>query len=381
MTTRLALIARLCFRSPARALITSMGVTATLLAFVLLQTLIANWYTVSEGVESNNRMIIRHKISIMFPLFTRQVEQLKSVPGVEQVSWFNYFAGKYQGKPEPFGQQAIESESYLGIFTEFRPPAEELKAYLEDATGALVGEELARQQGWKIGDRVTLEGTIYSGTWDLTIRAMYPSQRNVDGKMLFFHWKHLNEKFRGRDHVARLVAKTSGPGVGKDIDRAFAGTALPTKTVSELSVKQEWASWSSGVIAAIRVASLLVLAVLALVLGNSMAMGVRESSGEYAAMRAIGFKARDILVLVMSQGATLVLLGAVGALVVAPGLVEATGQVLSKMLEGSWELELKPGVLVGATAASACVGALAAAVPALVLLRSTVAASLRRVDQ
>lgn len=380
MTTRLALIARLCFRSPVRALITSMGVTATLLAFVLLQTLIANWYTVNEGVESNNRMIIRHKISIMFPLFTRQVEQLKTVPGVEQVSWFNYFAGKYQGKPEPFGQQAIESESYLGIFTEFQPPAEQLKAYLDDATGALVGEELAKQQGWKLGDRVTLEGTIYSGTWDFTIRAIYPTQKNVDGKMLFFHWKHLNEKFRGRDHVARLVAKTSHPGVGKDIDRAFAGTALPTKTVSELSVKQEWASWSSGVIGAIRVASVLVLVVLALVLGNSMAMGVRESSGEYAAMRAIGFKARHILVLVMSQGATLVLLGALGAWAVAPGLVEATGQILAKALEGSWELELKPSTLVAATAASACVGALAAAIPAFVLLRSTVAASLRRVD-
>lgn len=380
MTTRLALIARLCFRSPVRALVTSMGVTATLLAFVLLQTLVANWYTVSEGVENNNRMIIRHKISIMFPLFTRQVEQLKSVPGVEQVSWFNYFAGKYQGKPEPFGQQAIESESYLQIFSEFRPPPEQLKSYLEDATGALVGEELARREGWKVGDHVTLEGTIYSGTWDLTIRAIYPVQKNVDGKMLFFHWKHLNEKFRGRDHVARLVAKTSAPGVGKDIDRAFAGTALPTKTVSEFSVKQEWASWSSGVISAIRVASVLVLVVLALVLGNSMAMGVRESGREYAAMRAIGYKGRDILILVMSQGAALVLLGALGALAVAPGLIEATGQVLSKMLEGSWELELKPAVLVIATMVSVCVGALAASVPALALLRSTVAASLRRVD-
>lgn len=380
MTTRLTLIARLCFRSPVRALVTSMGVTATLLAFVLLQTLVANWYTVSEGVENNNRMIIRHKISIMFPLFTRQVEQLKSVPGVEQVSWFNYFAGKYQGKPEPFGQQAIESESYLQIFSEFRPPPEQLKSYLEDATGALVGEELARREGWKVGDHVTLEGTIYSGTWDLTIRAIYPVQKNVDGKMLFFHWKHLNEKFRGRDHVARLVAKTSGPGVGKDIDRAFAGTALPTKTVSEFSVKQEWASWSSGVISAIRVASVLVLVVLALVLGNSMAMGVRESGREYAAMRAIGYKGRDILILVMSQGATLVLLGALGALAVAPGLIEATGQILSKMLEGSWELELKPAVLVIATMVSVCVGALAASVPALALLRSTVAASLRRID-
>jgi putative ABC transport system permease protein len=376
----LRVVLRFAVRNRLRTLITALGVGTTLLAFLLLRTLVDNWYTVNESSEAGTRMIIRNKISIMFPLFTPQAEKLRAVPGVLEVSWLCWFGGKYKGRDETFPQQAVDSESFLRMYPEYNPPEDQKRAYLEDMTGALVGAKLAEREGWTIGDRVVLEGTYYPGTWDFTIRGIYPVlSKDTNGEFLFFHYKHFNEKLPAGNRVQRLLAKVSAPQVAKDIDRLFENSPNPTKSLSEFATQQMWASWSSGVVSAINAGTALVLLVLALVLGNSMAMATREATREYACMRAIGYKPRHITLMVLGEGAFVACIGIAVGLAVAPTALHVFTGLMAQQLGGEWDLRLEASVVLTGIGVGLGMAMLASAWPAWRSGHLTIVDSLRRV--
>ena len=68
------------------------------------------------------------------------------------------------------------------------------KTFLFDRKGAVAGRKLAAKYGWKIGDTITLKGTIYPGNWDFVLRGIYRGRdKTVDETQFFFHWAYLNE--------------------------------------------------------------------------------------------------------------------------------------------------------------------------------------------
>jgi putative ABC transport system permease protein len=325
-------------------------------------------------------MIIRHKVAITFPLFTPQAEKIRALPGVLDVSWMCWFGATYRNERDNFTQLAIDAESYLRMYPEFLPPGEELRDWLADPAGAMVGRDLAKKYGWKIGDRVVLNGTYYGGDWDFTIRAIYPgAKEDTDRATFFLHWKYLNEKLPGGNHVQRLLAKVSSAAVAKHIDALFANSETPTKTESELTVHRQWADWSSSIASGINVASALVLLVLALVLGNAMAMATRESTREFATMRALGYRPRHIVALILGEGLVVTVVGVGAALVVAPSVLTSFCKLLENRLGGSWELELDASVTAVGAGAALVTSMLASAVPAWQLGRLSVIDALRKV--
>jgi putative ABC transport system permease protein len=153
---------------------------------------------------------------------------------------------------------------------------------------------------------------------------------------LFLHYKHILPR---NEHAHRLMVKAE-PAAARKIDALFANTDTPTKTESVLSVERSWAAWSSAVIGAINIGAGLILLVLIVVLGNAMAMAARESLREYATLRAIGYRSRHILALVLAEG---VLVGAFGialALAVAPATLRAFSKLMEDQLGGTWQLHL-----------------------------------------
>jgi putative ABC transport system permease protein len=283
------LIVRLALRNRGRTLITTLGVGVTLLAFLLLRTLVGSWYSVNEKAARSDQFEMRHKISIGFPLFRRMEEQIRSVPGVVATSALVWFSGDYKDEKKRFGQLAVEGEAYFQIHPEYVAPPEQMRAYLDDPSGALVGRELVEKYGWKIGDKVTLMGRLYPVDLDLTVRGIYSGANDATEKdLLFLHYDRLNLR---NEHCHRIDVKAD-PAAAKRIDALFANSDTPTRTESMLAVQRSWASWSSGVVAAIDAAAVLVLLVLVLVLGNAMAMASREGTREYATMRAIGYRSR-----------------------------------------------------------------------------------------
>jgi putative ABC transport system permease protein len=371
----LRLIARLALRNRGRTLITALGVGVTLLAFLMLRTLVASWYTVNSDIAKSDQLEMRHKISISFVLFRHMVEKVRSVPGVEQVAAMLWFSGYYKDEKTRFGQLAVESP-YFEIFPEYQAPPEQMAAYFEDLSGAIAGEELVQKYGWKLGDKITLTGTIYRGDWDLTLRGIYRGEsKSTDRARLFLHYKRVNPV---REHAHRLMVKAD-PAAAKKIDALFANTDLPTKTESVLSVERSWAAWSTAVITAINVGAGLILLILIVVLGNSMAMAARESLREYATLRAIGFRSRHILLLVLAEGALVATLGIALGLAVAPATLRAFAKLMEDQLGGTWQLYLDAQVVALAVTIGLGSSLLACLIPAWRSSRLRVVEALREV--
>ena len=340
-------------------MITALGVGVTLLAFLTLRTLVATWYSVNQANSSSDQFEVRHKISIAFPIYRRMAERIRAIPGVEEVSALIWFTGNYKDERRRFGQLAVEP-TFFDIHPEYAAPADQMASYLADLSGALVGVELAKKYGWQLGDKITLTGTLFPGEWDLTLRAIYPGEDAPDQARLYMHYKHLN-LLDERAH--RLVVKAS-PAAANKIDAVFANSGTPTRTESQLSVQQSWASWSIVVTNAIHYAGALVLAVLMLVLGNAMAMAARDATREYAAMRAIGYRSRHVMAIVMAEGVVIALAGVALGLVVAPSALRALAKLLEQRLGGSWQLALDPGVTLIAAATGLVASMIASALPA-----------------
>lgn len=364
---------RFAFRNRVRTLVTVVGIGATLLAFLALRTLVASWYSVNEASARSDQFQIRHKISIMFPLYRRMEDKIRAVPGVQQVAPLIWYSGYYKEEKTRFGQLAVDPKPYFEIYPDYAARPEEMAAFFDDQSGAIVGPDLVEKYGWKIGDRIVLMGTIFPGELPLTVRGIYSGKTASDRGLLFMHYKLLQPS---GDHAHRLVVKADAA-AAKKIDALFANTDTPTKTESELSVQQAWASWSSGVIAAINVAAIAVLLVLTLVLGNSMSMATRECRQEYGAMRAIGYKTRHILTLVIAQGVAICAIGVAVGLLMAPAAFEAISQLMEERLGGTWPLELDWPVTFLTAATALCVSMLASALPAWRVTRAAISEALR----
>ena len=117
------------------------------------------------------------------------------MPGVTEATVANWFGGVYQDEKNFFPIFAIDPDSWLKVYKEFQLPPEQWKAFVEDREGAVVGEDLVKRFGWKVGDRVPIKGTIFAGNWEFNIRGIYKGTRQADDPTQFwFQWKYFDER-------------------------------------------------------------------------------------------------------------------------------------------------------------------------------------------
>ena len=189
----LKVLFRNAFRNKLRTGLTILGITIAILAFGLLRTLISAWYA---GVEASSatRLVTRNAVSIIFPLPHFYKDKIQQVNGVKTVSYGTWFGGVYGDEKNFFANFAVEPRSFLELYPEFIIPEDNKEAFLKDQKGCVIGKKLAAKFGWKIGDIVTLKGTIFLGNWDFVVRAIYQGRdKDTDESQFFFHWDYLNE--------------------------------------------------------------------------------------------------------------------------------------------------------------------------------------------
>ncbi len=161
------IVVRNAFRHRLRTVLTILGIATAVMAFGLLRTIVTAW---SAGVEASaaNRMISRHRVSIIFPVPLADREQIARVPGVTGISWGNWFGGVY-GDPNDFKnfwpRFAIDPATYFDLYPEFLIPPDQLAAFRKERNACVLGRKIAAQHGFKLGDAITMEGDIYPGTW------------------------------------------------------------------------------------------------------------------------------------------------------------------------------------------------------------------------
>ena len=334
----LKILFRNAFHNKLRSGLTILGITVAILAFGLLRTVIDAWYA---GVEaaSASRIITRNAISIIFPLPLAYNEKIRQIEGVKQVSYGNWFGGIYIDEKNFFANFCIEPKTYLAIYPEFVLTPAEQKAFLADRKGFIAGRKLAARFGWKIGDTVTLKGTIYPGNWDFVLRGLYRGRdETIDETQFLFHWDYLNETMKKvspqrADQVGFYMISVARPDLAPEValamDKAFKNSLAETLTETEKAFNQGFIAMSGAIVTAIQMVSFVVILIIMAVVANTMAMTTRERIGDYAIMKTMGFGGGAIAVMIFGESLVIALTGCVTGMALTYPAAAAFGHSLS----------------------------------------------------
>ncbi|MCK6373847.1 MAG: ABC transporter permease [Zoogloea sp.] len=315
----LRLIFRNAWRHRLRSGLTVLGMVVAILAFGLLGTVVDAWYAGAEGAAAN-RLITRSSISLVFPLPLTYKDKIRAVDGVRDLSWANWFGGIYKEPKNFFAQFAVDGESYFRLYPEFVVPEAQMRDFLRDRKGCIVGRKLADTYGFKVGDTLTLKGTIYAGNWDFVVRGIYDgAKKGTDQSQMFLHWAYLNEVVKARmpgraNNVGVFIAEVTGAdqvaAVSRAIDGEFVNSRAETLTETEKAFQLGFVAMTEAIVVAIRIVSYLVIFIIMAVMANTMAMTARERTAEYATLKALGFSPGFVAAMIC--GESLMLAGAGG---------------------------------------------------------------------
>ncbi|HZF50627.1 MAG TPA: FtsX-like permease family protein [Polyangiaceae bacterium] len=380
--------ARNVLRNKVRTVLTVFGVAIAILVFVLLQTVLDAWMVAADSA-AKDRIGTRHKVTFVMPLPKRYVDDIRNTPGVKSATWLNWFGGKDpRNEKEFFGTVAVDPASFLEVYDEIELPQDQAERWREDRQGAVVGDVLAKKLGWKVGDRVTLSGTIFPGDWEFRIVGIYTAKRkSVDRSSFWFRWDYLNDAVppRMQDQVGWIAARIDDPGrsaqISQEIDRKFEERDIQTLTMSERALSMSAMGMFSAVLKAMNVISIVILLIMTLILGNTIAMGVRERTHEYGTLRAIGFLPRHLAIFVMAEALTIGALGgAVGLGLAYPFINNGIGRFLEENMGGIFPyFRIEPKTAVLAFGLALVFAGAASALPAYRVARLQVTDALRRV--
>lgn len=294
----LKLLYRNLFRHKLRTGLTVVGIAIAILSFGLLRTVVGAWYA-GVNASSSNRLITRNAISLVFSLPISYKERIRQVEGVRSVSYANWFGGIYITEKNFFPSFAVDPPGYLPLYPEFILSEPEKSAFYKDRKGCVAGRKLAERHGWKIGDTITLKGTIFPGTWEFVLRGIYRGrEQSTDEGQFFFHWDYLNETLRKTvprraDQVGIFLVEVEHPArsaeVAQAVDSRFRNSLAETLTETEKAFQLSFVAMTEAIVLAIQIVSYVVILIIMAVAANTMAMTARERIGEYAIMKALGF--------------------------------------------------------------------------------------------
>ncbi|MGH7495236.1 MAG: ABC transporter permease [bacterium] len=382
------LILKNAMRHKLRSVLTMLGIAVALLAFGLIRTVISSWYA---GVEASaqNRLVTRSAVSLIQPLPLAYREQLAKVPGVKSVGYGNW-VGAYYGDPNNFFANFAIDNAYLEMYPEFVVPVEQKQEYLKERNACIVGKKLADRFGWKLGQAVTLTGTIYYGEWEFIVRGIYTgAQPSTDETQFLMHWEYLNEKVRElspgqADNVGwymLLIDNQANPAAISDaVDAMFKNSFAETKTETERAFQQSFVSMSGAILTAMQAISFVVVFIVLLVLANTMAMTARERMSEYAVLKTLGFRPLHLISLIGGES----LLIALGGFVLGLGLMVYVCNGFAAFLTSNLGnffpvFELKNITIILALLSALLVGVFAALFPAWRAANMRIADGLHRV--
>jgi len=302
------------FRNKRRSILTVLSIGVSLLLLTFMMTMWQGFYLDKGSTESTRRLVTRHRVSLtnFLPGFYR--EKIRAVPGVVAVVPNSWFGGLYKdNKPENFfAQFGTDPEEFPKVYPEMQISPEQLSAWQHDRAGVIVSDELVQQFGWKLGDRIVLQGTIYPVNLELTIRGIY--HWPTTNKTVYFDTKYVEEAvswFKGEAGTFSIMSASPDDvsKVASTVDDMFRNSPQPTKTESEKAFGLSFVNMLGNVKAFILSICLAVVFTTLLVSANTMAMSIRERTREVAVLKTLGFERQTILGLFVGEAMALSIAG------------------------------------------------------------------------
>lgn len=381
----LHIVLRNLLRNKRRTFLTMSSIAVSLFLVATLLTILSELQNPPETPDSAMRLITRHKISLFNALPKAHMEQIEEVEGVEAVSGSMWFGGIYKDPSNFFANFSVDAEEFFEVYPDVKISDEEKKAFIEDRTGAIVGDNLAERFGWNVGDTVFLESSTWPVEVELTLRGIYEEGPDL-GTTLYFHWDYWNEIMKEAmgewDYSGTFAIRVNSADeisdVASRVDALFRNSSVPTKTETEKAFLLGFVAMLGDVQFFITSIVTVVIFTILLVAANTMAMSIRERVREIGVLKALGFRSLQVLGMLIGESLLLslggALLGACGARLIYSALpmAQATGGFIQRFY-------VTPGTLLLCALIGLGVGLLSAGIPSWNASRRPVVDALRRV--
>ena len=371
-------------RKKLRTLLTLLSIMVAFLLFGLLCA-IREALTGGISLAGADRLVVQHKVSLILLLPQSYQARMEHLPGVDRVAHQTWFGGIYQDPKNFFMQNPVVPDEFLNLYPEFELAPEQLKAWKETRTGAIVGRKTANKFHWKIGDKIPIKSPIWAkksggDAWEFDIVGIFDGKKkNTDTTALYFRYDYFDESHRGeRGQVGWYTVRVKDPKtsaeVAKLINKEFENSPAEVKAEPEAAMAQSWANQMGDI--GLIVTSILaaVFFTILLVTGNTMTQAVSERTGELGVLKAIGFSNSQVVVFVLVESCLVALIGGILGLGIAWLIVSAgdpTGGMLPVFYIRSRDLIVGLGF-------SAALGLATGFFPAMQAMRLRVAVALRR---
>jgi putative ABC transport system permease protein len=365
------------FRKKTRLVLTLGSFAVALFLFGLL-AVIREAFSGGVDLAGADRLVVINKTSIIQPLPLAYRDRILAMKGVKDITFSNWFGGIYQDERNFFPQFAIDVHHQRTVFSEVAVADDEWQKFVQDRQGAIVGASTAKKYGWKVGDRIPIKGTIFAGVWDFNIDGIYHA---ADESQFWFQWDYLEERMpdRLKGQVGWYTVKINNPEdtarLSKAIDNEFANSPYETHTDSEKTFAANWLKQFGNIQLLIMSIGSVVFFTLLLVTGNTMAIAVRERTGELAVLKAVGYSDRFVLLLVLAESLVISAVGGLLGLLLARGLI-----LLGDPTHGLLPIyRMPPAVIPVGLGVALAVGVASGIIPAIGAMQLRVVDALRRV--
>ncbi len=307
----LPLILKSTLRNKRRTILTIISIGMSLFLISTLRTLLTSLENPNLTPESGLRVVTRHKVSLANIMPIAYGGRIKQIPGVEQVTATQWFGGIYKDPANFFANFAIEHDTFFDVYPDIQLSPEARAAFEAERTASLAGVKLAERFGWKVGDRVTLEGSIFAFDAETTIRGLVTGANSEN--TFYFRWDYFDEMLERPGVAGTFIMRVTDPevipAVIESVDAQFTNTNAPTKTESEENFIVGFMEMWGNIRALIVSISTVVLFTIILVAANTMAMSIRERTGEIAILKTLGFGRGQVLSLIIVESAVIALAG------------------------------------------------------------------------
>jgi putative ABC transport system permease protein len=380
----LKLIFKNALRHKLRTALTIVGMAIAVMAFGVLQTVVAMWYVGIEAAATD-RLITRQSVSFIFPLPYAYREKINKIQGLETITFANWFQGVYKDKNQFFARMAVDPETFFQVYPEFVVKPAELQTFKQERNSCIVGADIAKQYGFKIGDVVPIEGDIYPGKWEFVIKGIYqPRDKSTDATQMLFHWAYLDERMKQEMparagyvgwYIIKIKNGAQAASISDQIDALFKNSPNETKTETERAFTQNFISGLNSLLTAMNFVSFVIIGIIMLVLGNTMIMSARERTREYGVFKTLGFSAGHLIGLILGESLVIAAFGAgLGVLLTYPTVAAIAALVPKGFFPVFF---VAPTTLIVAAAAALFIGIAASIFPIQRALRMRIVDGLR----
>jgi putative ABC transport system permease protein len=374
-------IVRNAFRNKRRLILTVLSVALSLFLFTTLQTALRELTQPPTSEDAAVRIVVRNKVSLGNVLPEKYQPRLERMPGVRNVMKLTWFGGIYKDKANFFPQFAVDADQLFHVFTEAQIDPKQLQAFLKERNACVVGKKTMDRFGWKIGDRITLQGTIWGCDPELIIRGVY--DKGIDMTNLFFHHEYFDELMGKLGLVGTFWIRADNteviPGLIERIDKAFANSDAETKTETERAFQLAFVSMFGNIKVLIGSISTVIVFTMILVTASTMSMAIRERSREIAILKTVGFDGWQVFGLILAESFGLAMVGGIIGCFGAWGLLSNI-DIYSLSHGVLLKLDVTPSILAAGMTIAALLGLTSCAVPAYASIKTTVVVALKELD-